>query len=108
MTVLTILTLIATGLFAGFAGGLFGIGGGLIIVPALYAVLTRGGVGDDAAIKTAIATSMATIIVTSIRSVMRHHRHGNVDWAVLKSWAPAMVIGAVAGAKGGHRCARDF
>lgn len=98
MTVLTILMLIATGLFAGFAGGLFGIGGGLIIVPALYAVLTRSGLDDAVAIKTAIATSMATIIVTSIRSVMRHNRHGNVDWPVLKSWAPAMVVGAVAGA----------
>lgn len=98
MTLLTGLLLVATGLFAGFAGGLFGIGGGLIIVPVLYLILVSQGLPEAAAIKTAVATSMATIIVTSIRSVMRHHRHGNVDFALLKSWAPFMAAGAVLGA----------
>lgn len=98
MSILALIGLVATGLLAGFAGGLFGIGGGLIIVPALYAAFTSLGVPEDTAIKSAVATSMATIIVTSIRSVMRHHRHDNVDFQVLRTWALAMGAGAVLGA----------
>lgn len=98
MTLMAVLPLILTGLFAGFAGGLFGIGGGVIIVPALYATFLAGGMPEILAIKSAIATSMGTIIVTSIRSVMRHNRHQNVEWPILKTWAPAMAIGAVFGA----------
>ncbi|RFB06053.1 sulfite exporter TauE/SafE family protein [Parvularcula marina] len=97
MTLTAILVLVLTGLGAGFAGGLFGIGGGVVIVPALYAAFTGMGMAEDEAIKTAIATSMATIIVTSIRSVMRHHRHDNVDWPVLKAWMPGLAVGAILG-----------
>lgn len=98
MTFLTLATLTGVGLLAGFAGGLFGIGGGVIIVPALYDAFRRMDLADDLAIKLALGTSIATIIVTSARSVLRHHRHGNVEWPILRSWAPFIGVGAVVGA----------
>ncbi|MCI5043132.1 MAG: sulfite exporter TauE/SafE family protein [Aquisalinus sp.] len=95
---LLLLLLLGAGLFAGFIGGLFGIGGGIVIVPALYAVFGVLDVPDDVRIKIAVGTSLATIIITSWRSVSTHHRHGAVDVSLLKSWAPWIIAGAVAGA----------
>jgi uncharacterized protein len=92
-----LLALILAGLVAGFAAGLFGIGGGFVVVPALYAVLPLLG-GDKAEYAhVAIGTSAATIIVTSIRSVRAHAARGAVEWEVLRSWAPWLVLGDGAG-----------
>lgn len=88
--------LVATSIVTGFAAGLFGIGGGAILVPVLYAVFTSLGYAETA-MHVALATSLATIILTSIRSVQAHHKKGAVDWAVLKNWAPWIMIGAVCG-----------
>ncbi len=85
------------GFASGYAGGLFGIGGGIVTVPALYAVFQTLGVADGPSLKTAIGTSLGVIIVTSIRSLSTHHQAGQVDFAILKSWAPWIAIGAVAG-----------
>ncbi len=91
-----LLALAGAGLFAGVAAGLFGIGGGAVIVPVLYFLL--GGVGfDETAQHVAVATSLATIIATSSRSVMAHHKHGAVDWSVLRAWSPWIVMGALIG-----------
>lgn len=85
--------LIAAGLLAGFAGGVFGIGGGFVVVPALLLMLPLlGGLPEQYA-HVAIGTSAATIIVTSIRSVLSHAKRGSVDWDILKSWAPWIVLG---------------
>lgn len=91
-----IAALAAAGLVAGLAAGLFGIGGGAVIVPVLFIVLGELGYGERA-IHVATATSLATIIATSIRSVMAHHKAGAVDWQVLRAWAPWIMLGAVAG-----------
>ena len=91
-----IVSLAVAGMAAGLAAGLFGIGGGAVIVPVLYFLLTALGYGETA-MHVAVATSLATIILTSIRSVMAHNRRGAVDWAVIKGWAPWIVLGAVAG-----------
>ncbi len=91
-----VLALSIAGLFAGLAAGLFGIGGGAVIVPVLYFLLT--GIGyEETAMHVAVSTSLATIIVTSARSVMAHHRRGAVDWAILRGWAGWIMIGALAG-----------
>jgi len=90
--------LAAAGLLAGLVAGLFGIGGGIIIVPVLYYLFTELGYGQHA-IHIAIATSLATIIATSIRSVMAHHRRGAVDWAVVRAWTPWIVIGTLVGSQ---------
>ena len=86
------LVLLAVGAAAGFSAGLFGIGGGAIIVPALYYTFSALGYSQDVAMHAAIATSAATIIVTSLRSAHSHHKRGAVDWDLvwppnpLKSW----------------------
>ncbi len=85
------------GIVAGFAGGMFGIGGGIITVPVLYAVFQSLGVGEGVSLKTAIGTSLSVILVTSIRALMEHHRAGHVDPAVLRAWAPWIALGSAAG-----------
>jgi uncharacterized membrane protein YfcA len=90
------LGLAAAGLFAGLTAGLFGIGGGVVIVPTLFFLLTTMGY-PDTAMHVAVATSLATIILTSARSVMAHHGHGAVDWAVIRGWSPWIVLGAILG-----------
>lgn len=86
--------MLVAGLVAGFAAGLFGIGGGFVVVPALLAVLPLlGGIHSQYA-HLAIGTSAATIIVTSIRSLRSHAKRGAVEWEVLKTWAPWIVLGA--------------
>ncbi|MEO1251100.1 MAG: sulfite exporter TauE/SafE family protein [Pseudomonadota bacterium] len=89
--------MLAAGCATGFAAGLFGIGGGIITVPVLYAVFHATGVGEDPSLKSAIGTSLAVIIVTSIGSLLAHHRAGHVDLAVLRSWAPWIAAGSAFG-----------
>lgn len=98
MSVEAVLLLMASGAFAGLLGGLFGIGGGVVVVPALYAVFGAMGVADAERIKLAVGTSLATIIVTSARSLAGHARSGRVDWAVLRVWGPFIAGGSLAGA----------
>lgn len=95
---LLITALIGAGLFAGLVAGLFGVGGGVVIVPVLYYAQTALGYPDETRMHVAVATSAATIIATSIRSVLSHNKRGAVDWAALKRWAPWIVLGALAGA----------
>ena len=97
-----LLALAAAGIAAGLAAGLFGIGGGAIIVPVLYFLFDAMGF-HETAMHVAVSTSLATIILTSARSVSAHHGHGAVDWSIIRAWAPWIVIGALAGmALAGH------
>ncbi len=89
---------LAIGALAGFTAGLFGVGGGLIIVPILYVVFTQMGIDPAVVMHLALGTSLATIIVTSISSMMAHHKNGAVIWPVFKNLAPGLVIGSFFGA----------
>ncbi|MCW2311418.1 sulfite exporter TauE/SafE family protein [Rhodoferax antarcticus] len=89
-----ILSLCLLGLATGFLAGLLGIGGGMIMVPFITAILSNRGVGAELSIKMAIATSMATIIFTSISSVRAHQKRGAIRWDLVKSLAPGIVLGA--------------
>ncbi|MCO4846364.1 MAG: sulfite exporter TauE/SafE family protein [Yoonia sp.] len=89
--------LMAVGAFAGVLAGLLGVGGGIILVPAFFYVFQALGYPDFQLMQVCLATSLATIIVTSIRSVMAHQKKGAVDWDILRSWAPGIVVGAVIG-----------
>lgn len=91
------LTLAATGAFAGVLAGLLGVGGGIVLVPAFLYVFSQAGFASDDLMQICLATSLATIIVTSARSVMAHHRRGAVDWDILRDFAPGIAIGAIAG-----------
>src|SRR5688572_28418581 len=96
--ILFLAALAAAGLFAGFIGGLFGVGGGVVIVPALYVVFGALEVDDEVRMHVAVATSISTIIATSWRSLATHAKAGAVDFGVLKSWGPWIACGAVVGA----------
>jgi len=89
--------LLVIGAFAGVLAGLLGVGGGIVLVPAFFYAFQTLGYGGDQLMQMCLATSLATIIVTSIRSVMSHNKKGAVDWEILRSWAPGIVIGAVVG-----------
>lgn len=89
---------LAIGAIAGFAAGLFGVGGGLIIIPILYVVFTHMGYDPSVIMHMALGTSLATIVVTSISSVTAHHKKGAVLWSVFKNLAPGLVIGSFMGA----------
>lgn len=93
----TILTLAATGIFAGILAGLLGVGGGIVIVPVLFFLFQSYGVSADSAMLIATATSLATIIPTSISSIRSHHNKGNVDLPLLKHWAAFIIVGVLAG-----------
>lgn len=92
-----IVSMLGAGLLAGFAAGLFGIGGGFVVVPALLVVLKMLGGDAEHLAHAAIGTSLATILVTAIRSVQAHARRGAVDFEILRSWAPWIVLGVGAG-----------
>ncbi|MEL6243272.1 MAG: sulfite exporter TauE/SafE family protein [Pseudomonadota bacterium] len=89
--------LLLIGGFAGVLAGLLGVGGGIVLVPAFfYAFLTLGYDGPQL-MQMCLATSLATITVTSIRSVLSHNKKGAVDWDILRGYAPGIVAGAVVG-----------
>lgn len=97
---LLIVELILLGLCTGFLAGLLGIGGGMIMVPFLTIILSGRGVAPDLAVKMAIATSMATIIFTSISSVRAHQKRGAVRWDLVKGLAPGIVLGGMVASMG--------
>lgn len=87
-----------TGAAAGVLAGLFGVGGGLIMVPALAWILPQQGFNESVVMQVAIGTSLAVIAITSVSSTLAHHRRGGVLWPVLVRFAPGLMIGAIAGA----------
>lgn len=89
--------LIAVGGFAGVLAGLLGVGGGIVLVPAFFFVFDALGLAGPQLMQLCVATSLATIVVTSARSVASHNKKGAVDWDVLRDWAPGVVLGAGAG-----------
>ena len=96
---LLVMELLLLGACTGFLAGLLGIGGGMLMVPFLTVIFTNRGVDGALAVKMAIATSMATILFTSISSVRAHHRRGAVRWDLVARLAPGILLGGlVAGA----------
>ena len=91
------LLVLVTGGVAGVLAGLLGVGGGIVIVPVLYWVLDGLDFPEATAMTVAVATSLATIIPTSIASARAHRAKGNLDAALFRRWAPPMVAGALAG-----------
>lgn len=89
--------LLAIGAFAGVLAGLLGVGGGIVLVPAFFYAFAALGYESPQLMQICLATSLATIVVTSARSVLSHDRKGAVDWAVLRGWAPGIALGALVG-----------
>ena len=87
-----ILLCLLVGAVAGFFAGLFGIGGGLMIVPVLVYLLPMVGVPESLLMSTALGTSFATIVITGFSSAQRHHKLGNVVWSAVKILAPSIMV----------------
>lgn len=88
------------GLGTGFLAGLLGIGGGMLMVPFITFILSHRGVSPDLSVKMAIATSMATILFTSLSSVRAHHQRGAVRWPLVKRLAPGIILGGMVASLG--------
>ncbi|WP_375698151.1 sulfite exporter TauE/SafE family protein [Pseudophaeobacter sp. TrK17] len=97
----TLLTLAAvaagSGVVGGILAGLLGVGGGIVIVPALYLALSLTGMDSALTMQVAVGTSLATIVFTSLSSGYGHYRKGAIDMGLLKLWAPSILIGVLIG-----------
>src|SRR5215475_3303488 len=91
------LLLVAVGALSGFLAGLFGIGGGAVLVPVFYECFRLAGVPLEVRMPLCVGTSLAVIIPTSIRSFRAHHARGAVDMDILKAWWLAVLVGVVVG-----------
>lgn len=89
--------LAVAGCGSGFLAGLLGVGGGIVVVPALFHVLAAFDVPLDLRMHIAVGTSLGSIVPTSIISLRAHHKRGAVDWPLLRQWAPWVAIGVVFG-----------
>jgi uncharacterized membrane protein YfcA len=89
-----ILVLLLMGAIGGFSAGLLGIGGGMVLVPFITMIFTARDFPPGAVVHMAIATSLATILFTSLASVRAHHKHGAVLWSVVARLAPGIVLGS--------------
>ena len=93
-----LLTYLLTGAIAGLMAGLLGVGGGLVIVPALAWLFATQGFDGASLMHFAVGTSLAVIVPTALSSLFAHHRRGSVDWTTVKRLTPGIVLGALAGA----------
>jgi len=91
-----LLAYFALGAFTGVLAGLFGIGGGGVMVPMLTLMFARQGVDAEHLVHMALATSMAAIVPTACASLFTHHRHGAVLWPVVARIAPGILLGTFA------------
>ncbi|HEX7971340.1 MAG TPA: sulfite exporter TauE/SafE family protein [Thiobacillus sp.] len=89
---------VGLGLVVGFVAGLLGVGGGLIVVPVLIMLLHAHGLAAGMEPQLALGTSLASILFTSLSSVRAHHRHGAVEWPLVRRIAPGILAGTLAGA----------
>lgn len=88
---------LVTGAFAGFVAGLFGVGGGLIIVPVLTFIFAAQQFPDNHVVHLALGTSFASIIFTSLASLKSHHKMAAVDWALVRRITPGILLGTFLG-----------
>jgi uncharacterized membrane protein YfcA len=100
MTLTLIAELLLLGSITGFLAGLLGVGGGMMQVPFMTFLLSARGLPTALAVKMAIATSMATILFTSLSSVRAHHGRGAVRWDLVRTLAPGIVAGGLIGGAG--------
>lgn len=92
---LLVVELLLLGSVVGFLAGLLGVGGGMLLVPFITLIVSGRGVETGLAVKMAIATSMATILFTSLSSVRAHHRRGAVRWDLVRHVSPGIVAGGL-------------
>lgn len=97
LDVIGIIVLLASGLATGVAAGLFGIGGGTVLIPLLLTVFTLAGVEHGIIMHIAVATSLALIIPTGLVSSIKHYKNNNLDLALARRWIPSVCVGVIVG-----------
>lgn len=93
--------LLITGVIGGLIAGLFGVGGGIVIVPILFWIFTSLNFPNEILMHMAIGSSLATIIPTSISSARAHYKKGSIDIEIIKKWCPGIFLGAIIGGLSG-------
>lgn len=93
------ITFLLLGVFAGTLAGIFGIGGGLVIVPILHFAFKGLGFPEDHLMHLCVGTSLSTIFITGMNSVHTHHRLKNIDWSIVKLMTPTVLLGTFIGGK---------
>ena len=93
--------LLITGVIGGLIAGLFGVGGGIVIVPILFWIFTSLNFPNEILMHMAIGSSLATIIPTSISSARAHYHRGSIEIDIIKKWAPGIFLGAIIGGLSG-------
>ena len=104
---LVLLAYLLVGAVAGVTAGLFGVGGGLIVVPALAYIFHQLSFTSTSLMQLAVGTSLAVIIVTASSSLLAHHKHGAVQWRLFVKMAPSIMLGSLLGAYVASRIASD-
>lgn len=94
-----IIALLAAGCVAGLIAGLFGVGGGVVMVPVLFTLFSLVGIPASHTMQIALGTSLATIAITAISSARAHHQRGAVNWQIFWRMTPALALGALLGAQ---------
>lgn len=89
--------LLGAGVFSGLLAGLFGVGGGAVMVPVLFQLFGAAGVSDAVRMQLAVGTSLAVIVPTSVHSFTTHMKAGRADLTLLRAWAVPTVVGVLAG-----------
>jgi uncharacterized membrane protein YfcA len=92
-----VMAFIAAGVGGGLLAGLLGVGGGIVIVPVLFVVFTTLSIDDGIAMKIAVATSLSTIIFTSLSSARSHYKRGATDMALFRAWLIPILLGVILG-----------
>lgn len=95
---LLLVAMLGAGVLGGLVAGMFGVGGGTVMVPTLFYAFGVLGVGGEHNLHVAVGTSLAVIVLVSIRSLAAHRGHGAVDEIVLRQWSPWVALGALVGA----------
>ncbi|MDQ8032263.1 hypothetical protein CEG14_18145 [Bordetella genomosp. 1] len=95
MDVTLVVCLLALGAVVGFAAGLLGIGGGMLLVPFLTMLFTWQGMPPELVVHVAIATSMTSILFTSVSSVRAHQKKGTINWKIVGAMAPGIIVGGL-------------
>src|SRR5512146_537605 len=92
------LAYLGIGALVGFAAGLLGIGGGVVMVPLLVLVFADYGMPSAHVLHIALGTALAAMVFTSLSSMRAHHAHGAVDWTIARAMSPGMLAGSFAAA----------
>ena len=108
LSIMVIAAYLLLGAIAGIIAGLLGLGGGIIIVPALFFLFLKQGLTAEILMHMAVATSLATIVFTSLSSAWAHHRHGAVHWQVVRQFTPGIVVGCILGALAADQLKSDY